>query len=258
MLMTSSPSILIEKLKYYGVNETGIDWIKSYLNNRRQRFVISVNNVQIYSSTWEIVKRGVPQGLVLGLLFFIICINDLPRHINRFTNVVLYADDTCILITGKNYENLKQKIRFTLDCTSRWFKANQLILNLMKTNIIKFSPSHFLQSQMITEHNNTTVSEAPDTKILGVQTDNHLNCKCHIDQILPKLSTVGFVIRHLCYILNQKTLRKAYFSYFHSVIRYGIIFWGNATNSCKVFTLQKKGNKNYVWSRTNSFLWRFV
>jgi len=45
----------------------------------------------------------------------------------------------------------------------------------MKTNIIKFSPSHFLQSQLITEHNNTTISEVPDTKFLDVQMENHLN-----------------------------------------------------------------------------------
>ena len=41
----------------------------------------------------------------------------------------------------------------------------------MKTNIIKFSPSHFLQ---ITEHN-TTISEVPDTKLLGVQMEHYLN-----------------------------------------------------------------------------------
>jgi len=52
--------ILIEKLKHYGVNETAIDWIKSYLHNRRQRVGINVNNVQNYSYTWEIVKQGVP------------------------------------------------------------------------------------------------------------------------------------------------------------------------------------------------------
>jgi hypothetical protein len=110
----------------------------------------------------------------------------------------------------------------------------------MKTNIIRFSPSHFPQPQLIAKHNNTTISEVPTTKFLGVQIDNHLNWKYHIDQILPKLSTTGFVIRRLFYILNLKTLRMAYFSYFHSIIRYGIIFWGNATNSCMVFRLQKK------------------
>ena len=41
--------ILMEKLKYYGVNETGIEWIKLYLHNRRPRVDISVNNLQNYS-----------------------------------------------------------------------------------------------------------------------------------------------------------------------------------------------------------------
>ena len=54
----------------------------------------------------------------------------------------------------------------------------------MKTNIIKCSPSHFLCSHLITEHNRTTISEVPETKFLGVQIDNHLNWKCHIDRIL--------------------------------------------------------------------------
>jgi hypothetical protein len=36
--------ILIEKLKYYGVNETGVDWIKSYLQDRRQRVGITINH----------------------------------------------------------------------------------------------------------------------------------------------------------------------------------------------------------------------
>ena len=132
-----------------------------------------------------------------GPLLFIIYINDFPRHINHISNVVLFADDTSILIIEKKHENLNQKIEFTLDCISRWFKANQLVLNLMKTNIIKPSPSHFLHSQLITEYNNTTISEVPETKFLGVQIDNHLNGRCHIDHVLPKLSTDGFVIRQL-------------------------------------------------------------
>jgi hypothetical protein len=110
----------------------------------------------------------------------------------------------------------------------------------MKTNIIKFSPSHFLHSHLINEHNSTTISELPETKFLGVQIDNHLKWKCHIDCILTKLSTAGFVIRQLFYVRNLQTLRMAYFAYFHSVVRYGIIFWGNATNSYKVFKMQKK------------------
>jgi len=123
----------------------------------------------------------------------------LPKHINCLTNVVLFADDTSILITEKNYEHLNHKIRLSLDSTSRLFKANQIVLNLIKINIIKFSISHFLQLQLINEHNNTTTSEVPGTKFLGVQIDNHLSWKCHIDRILPTLSTAGFVISYFMY-----------------------------------------------------------
>ena len=92
----------------------------------------------------------------------------MPRHINHFTNVVPFADDTSILIAEKNYENLNQKIRLTLDCTSKWFKANQLLLNLVKNNMNKFSPSSFLHSQLVTKHNGTIISEVPETNFLGV------------------------------------------------------------------------------------------
>jgi len=47
----------------------------------------------------------------------------------------------------------------------------------MKTDVIKFPPSHFLHSQLITEYNSTAISEVPETKILRVQFDNHLNWK---------------------------------------------------------------------------------
>jgi hypothetical protein len=40
--------------------------------------------------------------------------------------------------------------------------------------------------------------------------------------------------------MNSETLRMVYLSYFHSVIKYGIIFWGNSTNISRVVKLKKK------------------
>ena len=105
----------------------------------------------------------------------------------------------------------------------------------MKTNIIKICPSFSPQPRLITEHNNTTVSAAPNARFLGVQIDSHLNWKSHIDQILPKLSTAGFVIRQLSYILNPKTLQ--WHTSPASILSLDVELY--STNSCRVFKLQK-------------------
>jgi len=62
--------VLIDKVKHYGIQESTLNWFKSYPSNRRQRTKLSFNKDLIYYSTLEIVKQGVLQGSVLGLLFF--------------------------------------------------------------------------------------------------------------------------------------------------------------------------------------------
>jgi hypothetical protein len=84
------------------------------------------------------------------------------------------------------------------------------------------------------------IEETVKTKFLGLHTDNHLNQKNHIDQMIPKLSRACYAVRSMFDISNITTLKSIYFTYFHSIIKYGIIFWGNSSNSGKIFTLQKK------------------
>jgi hypothetical protein len=64
--------------------------------------------------------------------------------------------------------------------------------------------------------------------------------KNHIDQMVPKLSGACYAVRSMYHISNINTLKPIYFAYFHSIIKYGIIFWGNSSNSTKIFTLQEK------------------
>ena len=80
----------------------------------------------------------------------------------------------------------------------------------------------------------------PDIKFLGLTLDNQLNWKAHIDNTFSKLSRSSYMIRILKQTLSQDILLMIYFAYFHSIMSYGIIFWGNSSYAIKIFKLQKR------------------
>ena len=51
------------------------------------------------------------------------------------------------------------------------------------------------------------IEEALSLKFLGMQLDNHLNWKDHIDQVLPKLSAACYVVRQMHHICDENTLK---------------------------------------------------
>jgi len=105
---------------------------------------------------------------------------------------------------------------------------------------MKFMTRNTSHSTLHIGYKEKYLEEAANTKFLGLQCDNHVNFKNHIEQIIPKVSEACHAIRSMDHISNMNTLKSIYYAYFHSVIKYGIIFWGNCSNSQKIFTLQKK------------------
>jgi hypothetical protein len=123
---------------------------------------------------------------------------------------------------------------------SKWFTTNKLALSLEKTKIIKFVTNNSPQCTLSIGYNGKHIEKSANTTFLGLQIDNHLTCKNHIDQMIPKLSRACYAVRSMFHIVKIDTLKSIYFAYFHSIMKYGIIFGGNSSNSRKIFTLQKK------------------
>jgi hypothetical protein len=73
-------------------------------------------------------------------------------------------------------------------------------------------------------------------KLLGTNIANTLSWKKHVDQ----LGTAWYGIRTVKSYANQGTLLIAYYAYFHSIMHYGIIIWGNSSNATDVFHVQKR------------------
>jgi len=84
------------------------------------------------------------------------------------------------------------------------------------------------------------IKETKHTKFLGLDIGSSLLWKTHIEQMMFKLSGACYAVRCVKHFMSQDTLRSIYFSYFHSILSYGIIFWGNSAYSSKIFEIQKR------------------
>ena len=104
--LTVNHDILLFKLNYYAIDGEILDWFTSYLYSREQRVEIKSSETYNFCYSWKTVKHGVPHDLLLGPLPCYIHINDFPTQINSLTVVIMFADDTSILISHTNYDDL--------------------------------------------------------------------------------------------------------------------------------------------------------
>ena len=166
---TLDHEILFAKLEHYGIRDVARRWIKSYFSCRQQ-FV----QFNVACSTKQTIKCGVPQGSILGPLFFILYINDLPNA-SKLTQPLLFVDDTSIFYSHSDPNRLQSVLNEELSNFDVWLKCNKLSVNLKKNYIFFKSRQKKLNYHFTLFFGNQPLIQANMTKFLGVYVDDQVN-----------------------------------------------------------------------------------
>ena len=224
--------LLLKKLGSYGIRGVQLDWIRSFLTNRQQ-FVCVASN----SSSKRPVNIGVPQGSILGPIFFLIFINDLPKCCKKL-HPTLFADDTTLSIANKSYTNIIPELNNELLQVFNWTITNKLTINISKTELMIFSNLNvnFSDDQIALGGENLRFTEC--SRFLGLEIDRKLNFSNHTAYILGKLSKQTGIFYKIRNQLPEKARLDFYYSFMYPYFSQNVIFWGK-TYECHIDPIVK-------------------
>jgi hypothetical protein len=89
------------------------------------------------------------------------------------------------------------------------------------------------------------------SKFLGIVIESTLAWKEHTEHLNSELNSLGYMIQSLRPVLELKILKQIYYSYVHSLLNYGIMFWGISPNSRTTFITQKRILRSIVGAKPN-------
>ena len=124
---------LLCKLDHYGIRGNIWKWIKEWLTTRTPKVVVyreSARPAQVFS--------GVPQGTVLGLLMFLIYINDIAANLDNSTRIRLFADD-CLLYRFIKSHHVNEVLQRDLTSLYEWSCKWQMSFNISKCKTLRIT-----------------------------------------------------------------------------------------------------------------------
>ena len=161
---------LIHKLKLIGIQGNLLNVLTTFLNSRKQRVVLNGQ-----CSDWQNVFAGVPQGSILGPLFFLIYINDLPDGL--ITNAKLFADDTALFSivqdSLQSASDLNNDLKKIHDWAVKWKMEFNPDFKKPAHEII-FSRRLDKDEHPEVSYKNNPIKQMPSVKHLGLVLDEKL------------------------------------------------------------------------------------
>ena len=214
--------LLLAKLEHYGVRGGTLGLLGSYLSGRSQYVMYGG-----HESGRGQVECGVPQGSVLGPLFFLIYVNDMVRAC-RGLDLVLFADDTNIFAEGRDHAELFGRVNEGLGELTRWFRCNRLTLNLKKTEYVYFGgPGGRGVPPGGLVIGGETIRRVEGARFLGVWVDEGLSWTGQIERVRTKVGQLLGVLGRAGAAMSGGSLLSLYNGLVLPHLQYCLMVWGD-------------------------------
>ena len=209
-----------------------IEWVTSYLEQRQQYVRIGVHNSQPTNIT-----SGVPQGSILGPLFFVTTVGS---YINESNGCVIkYADDTtlCFPILKNDTDYSLTSIYREHERITQWSNRIGLPINRAKSKCMTIKKSKSCPTPSL-----PNVENVDTLRILGVNFNSKWNADSHIVKIVAVASRRLYALRIMRNSLSKDQMTLVFNSLVRSLIEYcAPLFLGlSSRNSSKLDRLQKR------------------
>ena len=212
---------LLHKLHGVGIRGQLLTWIHSYLENRKQAVVIKGE-----ISNFLTVTAGVPQGSVLGPLFFLLYINDLNTNLE--SNIKLFADDTSAYLSLDDDIRREVILNSDLQKISTWAHLWKVKFSAPKTDLLNITR----RIEPITNHlnfNGTILQPSEIHKHLGIIFQNDCTWNSHINFLIAKCRPLIACLKSFKYRLCRRSLEIMYKSFILPILDYADVVWDNCT-----------------------------
>ena len=231
--------VLIEKLEKLDLHCSIIEWARSYLFESQQR--VLANDVL---SEFKHVTQGVPQGSVLGPLFYIIYANDLSTLFEH-CKFALYADDTVLYSACDKFEDSVSNLQRDITLLTSWCAVNGLTVNTSKSKVMVFGSKSTVSKLPPFEIlcNHIPLLRVTSYNYLGVTLYYQLNYNLHIKKLISSMLAKLKQFQRIWSFLTVKAAVMMYKNMLLPIIEYGDVFLSatSAINRKKLQTLQNKG-----------------
>ena len=212
--------MIIAKLHAYGLSINACDLFSSYLCNRFQR--IKLNNCR---SEWAAIRKGIPQGSILGPLFSNVFVNDM-FHFKEKCDLYNYADDNSLSVASYHMHDVLSYLNRECENTVKWSRYNGMRANPSKFPFMIISHSGVDASNATLQIDDSIVLKPePQANVLGVMLDSKLNFNHHVSAICTKAARQLNALASISRFLSTSSRMIIYNSFINSNFNYCPILW---------------------------------